>query len=493
MSMPPGIKKLRALLSENNWLQHASSGFFLIGEGALELAVNLVLMIMVARYQGTAGLGVFTFLLSVFVFAGCISDFGISRYLEREISMTRDEEVQAAIIGKSLCAAFVTSLCCLLFFSVMAVMGGALTRVEEKVAAYMIIGAAVSLRNFNCIRVAILQGNGLYRIAAGLKTWKRLILLGTLYILLVWHVAPSYLVAGYFISELGMMLKARKAIRLPRLRTSMKLYRQVFAIFEKSSRFLFADDAMAVALHTDFFVLGIFVFSSDLGVYAEAVIMARIFLLVPVSLKPAFRKQYCAGSARKNLQTTAVFVQASTAFFFFANSVMALYILLNFRDVTQYLYHGPGSHEAAFLIFAEILPGLLFYSAVVHQEPVYEAAQREDLLQKNILFITLLNFVLNCFFIPFAGFWGAAFATSCTMFVYFIRFTKPLEAMYHVNKIKYIIAGAGVYLVYMLFSNMMLGFVAVFFLVPAALIIMFYLLDMFNFERGRGAPTPDAN
>lgn len=491
MNMFPGIEKLRASLSENNWLQHISSGFFLIGESALELAVNLVLMIMVGRYQGEAGLGVFAFLLSVFVFAGCISDFGISRYLEREIAMTRDEEGQEAIIGKALYAAFVTSLFCLFFFSAIAVTGGALTRVEEKVAAYMIIGAAVPLRNLNRIRVAILQGNGRYRIAAGLKTWKRLILLGTIYVLLVWHVASSYLVVGYFISELGMMLKARKAIRLPRLRAILKRYRQARAILEKSSRFLFTDDALAVALHTDFFILGIFVFSSDLGVYAEAAIMARIFLLVPVSLKPVFRKQYCVGAARNRPGTTAVSVQASAALIFFVNSVMALYFMLYFEDLAQFLYHGQSSHLTAFLIFAEILPGLLFFSAVVHQEPVYEAAQREDLLQKNRVFIALLNFVLNCFFIPFAGFFGAAFATACTMFVYFIRFAKPLDAMYRVNKIKYVVAGAGVYLVYMLLRNMTVGFAAILFLVPAVLFFMFYLLDMFNFDQGGGAPTPD--
>jgi len=51
----------------------------LIGEGALDLVVNLIVMIMVERSLGEVGLGVFAYLLSILMFAGFISEFGIPK------------------------------------------------------------------------------------------------------------------------------------------------------------------------------------------------------------------------------------------------------------------------------------------------------------------------------------------------------------------------------------------------------------------------------
>jgi hypothetical protein len=74
------IKFAEAVIREN-WWQRIRDFSFLIGEGAFDLVVNLIIMIMVERALGAAGLGVFAYLLSILIFAGFISEFGISRYL----------------------------------------------------------------------------------------------------------------------------------------------------------------------------------------------------------------------------------------------------------------------------------------------------------------------------------------------------------------------------------------------------------------------------
>lgn len=140
----------------------------------------------------------------------------------------------------------------------------------------------------------------------------------------------------------------------------------------------------------------------------------------------------------------------------------------------------------SFYVFAELLPGLLFFSAVTSQDPLYEAEDKVAFLQKTVILIALLNFTLNCLFVPFAGFFGAAFATSGSMFVYFILFGKHLNPLIRLNKINYIIAGAAVYLTYMLFQKLDLSFVLTFFLVPAFLFALFFITNFFNFETGHG-------
>ncbi|MCP4298684.1 MAG: oligosaccharide flippase family protein [Proteobacteria bacterium] len=110
---------------------------------------------MVERSLGEAGLGVFVYLLSILMFAGFISEYGISRYLEREIAIIEGDKAQTQAIEKALYAVLVTSIVCAVLFLITAVFDTAHTRVEEKVAAYFIIGITIPLRNLNRIRIRL--------------------------------------------------------------------------------------------------------------------------------------------------------------------------------------------------------------------------------------------------------------------------------------------------------------------------------------------------
>ena len=486
----PSLNKFRKFVDRDNWLQRVRNFSFLIGEGALDLVVNLIVMIMVERSLGEVGLGVFAYLLSISMFAGFISEFGISRYLEREIAVIKGGKAKTQAIEKALYAMLVTSIICAVLFFITAVFDTTHTRVEEKVAAYFIIGITIPLRNLNRIRIAILQGSGRFDITAALKTRKRIFLLGAVFLLLLLKTPPSYLMVGYFVSELELMMKSRKTIKLPGFKTIWNKQSTIRSTLKQSRCFLLTDEALDIVLYMDFLILGIFVSSWDLGLYAEASILARIFLFVPISIKPVFREQYCSLAAKNRLENAAVSIQVSTALLFFLHSVLALYILLYFSEITQSLYHAQGKSMVSFYVFVEILPGLLFFSSVTSQEPVYEAEEKIAFLQKTVILIALLNFTLNCFFIPFAGIFGAAFATSTSMFVYFILFGKPLNPIFHINKIKYIIAGAAVYLTYMFFQKLDLNFVMAFFLVPAFVFVCFLVINFFNFEFGQSNPKP---
>jgi O-antigen/teichoic acid export membrane protein len=463
-------------------LKKAKNFSLLIGEGALDLGVNLIVMILVERSLGEAGLGIFAYLLSLLLLAGFLSEVGISRYLERKIALTKRKEERTKAIEKAFQAVFVTSIFCGVLFLLSAVSGAASTRVEERAAAYFIIGFLIPLRNFNRLKIAVLQGDGKHDIAATLKIWKRIFLLGAVFLLLAWGVAPSYLMFGYFISEFGFMIQSGKAIKLPGIKTIWNRQHSIRSTLHQSYRFLLTDEALEVILHMDFLVLGLFVSSWNLGVYAEASILARIFLLVPISIKPVFRKKYCSLVSQNRLDSVAGSVQTATAALFFLQSVLALYILLYFSDIMRSLYHTQGTSLVPFYIFSEILPGLLFFSTVVSQEPVYEAEGKVALLQKTVIIIAFLNLMLNFFFIPFAGFFGAAFATAGSMFVYFILFGRHLNPILAINKRKHLVAGMAVYLTFMLFKKLDFGFMIAFFLVPAFLFMLFVGIDFFSYK-----------
>jgi hypothetical protein len=81
------------------------------------------------------------------------------------------------------------------------------------------------------------------------------------------------------------------------------------------------------------------------------------------------------------------------------------------------------------------------------------------LLENGIVILVIFpNLILNSFFIPFAGYYGAAFATSVSMFAYFILFGSHLTSLFKTHKHIYLIAGSSVYLTYRLFQRLALSF-----------------------------------
>jgi len=482
--------KFLAFFSDTKWIKKVRNFSLLTGESAFDLGVNLIVLIMVERSLGESGLGAFAYLLSVFVFAGVASEAGICRYLESIIATSTRRSVKAEAIEKALLAVSVTSLICMVIFLLTAFYHANLTRVEENWIAYFIIGLTLPLRNVNRIRIAILQGRGHFKTAAALKTWKRVYLLGAVFVLLYLGLLPSLVMSGYLVSELMLLKKSRKSVKLPGLRTILAKKSHIRSTLRQSRGFLLTDEPLEVVLYMDFLILGFFVYSSDLGLYAEASILARIFLLIPSSIKPVFRSQYGGLTPENRLRSAAVSARVATTLLFFINSVLALYILLYYAEIMQSLYLVQGKSMVPFYIFVEILPGLLFFSAVTSQEPVYEVDGKIEYLQKTLLIVVLLNLVLNCFFIPFAGLYGAAFATSGSMFAYFILFGKRLSPVFVLQKTRFIIAGTAVYLTYILFHSLDLSFAVAFFLVPIVLFMLLYSIDFFNIESGYGETQP---
>ena len=468
--------------SGENWRERIRNYSFLIGEGAIDLAVNLILMIMVERALGVSGLGIFSYLLSILIFAGFVSDFGIARYLEREISISSVSGDPARVVEKAYPAILVTSALCAIFFFIYALTGTSLTRVDEKAAAYFIIGMIILLRNANRIKMATLLGMGKFDKAARLKTEKRFILLGSTIFLLMCHLPASLIIAGFLCAELGLFFRSRKHARLPAWKTTFRGMNSIQTTLPESYHYLFTEETLDVVLHIDFFLLGVFVSSSDLGLYAEASILARSFLIIPISIRPVFRKTFCSLIAGGQVQAAARSVRRSVTFLFSFHSVLAVYILLYYPAIMEAIYHSQRKSFEAFHVFAEFLPGLLFFSALTSLEPLYEAEGKVVFLQQHIIQISFLNFFLNIFFIPFAGYYGAAFATAISMFGYFLFFGRLLTPSLKLPKLRFLTAGAAVYLTYMLFHELELRFALSFFLVPAFLLSLFFFLNIFSFK-----------
>ncbi len=454
-----------------------------VGEGTLGLAANLLAMILVERKYGQQALGVYAYLVSFFHLAAYLAEFGIPRYVERETALHSEQPARQAEIWEDAIRALfytgllVAGLCCL-----SAPYDTSHTQIQEKLAAYFIIGLTIPFRNANKLRLAALHGLGQHEQVAKLQGRKRLVFLASVFALLSFHTTPSYVIAAFLLAEFYLLLAARKKLKLPSHRTVWRGLDRLRATLREGYLLLFADEALEVVLYIDLLILGIYRPSWDLGVYAETTVLARLFLFIPLSVRPVFRQKYCALIAANAQQQAARLAHRLAAVLFFLHALLALFMLLYYPSTLGLVFRTRGEEMLSFRLFEVIVPGLLLCASAMAAEPLYEALEQVAAFRRLIMTVFVANLVLNLYLIPFAGYFGAAAATMISMTLYFLLFGTQLATLFRPAKRQYLAAGAGVYVVFVVMRTLQSELAIGVWLLPVLLGLVFYGTGFFHGE-----------
>ncbi len=459
-----------------------SDYYLSIGQGAIDLIINLIAMIMVERSLNQAGLGIFSFILSIYFTIGYLSEFGVPGFLERAVALTGNGKTRTEATMRALAAIRLSGLTTAGLFIVTAFKDTSITRIEESAIIYVIIGLSIPFRNINRLKLSMLQGTGLHSLVSKLRTKKRLFYLGCIIFLLITGVRPSMLVIALILPEILQTIQLRREIKLPGVfKTGLQL-KTAIATLKKSKDFLLTENAFDIILYLDFLILGIFISSNQLGIYSEASIIARIFLLIPVSIKPVIRNMYCNIVAKNEYNTFGLTANRISTLIFFINALIALYLLLFFQNIMNLFFITHGEELISFKIFTIILPGLLFYATAITKEPVYEALDRQKSLQSLAILIFIVNLFLNIYLVPFAGISGAASATMLSTFLFFIINEKKLNGITGTSFYSWFTAGVWIYVFYTVCQYTTNYPVLTFLFLPPALFICFFLSGFFDYR-----------
>jgi O-antigen/teichoic acid export membrane protein len=458
-----------------------------IGEEALELIIALWILIVVERTYGQPGVGVYAYLTALLYMARYIADCGVARYMEHDVAIAHgNDSQQQRRMAAGFQASMVTGLSAALLLLATAGFDTAHTRIDERLAAYGIIALILPLANLNHLKLSILQGKGHHGRVARLSFYRYALILGSMLALTRAQVPPSFLLLAHLFSEVVMAFVLRRRLVLPGMTALWRTPHPIIRTLKQGSAYLFTDNGLDVLLNLDLFVLGLFVSSWDLGVYAEAAVIVRFFLVIPAGIKPILRRRYNLMAARR--ETTALFalVRHRTAVLFSLHAILAVCVLLTYPAVLHLFFQTRGEELLSFKLFAVFVPGLIFYGAFSAQEPLYEALGRMPLLRRLTMIASGINLVLTAYLVPFAGFYGAAVATMLTMQAYFGLFGRNLPPLLGLPKGTYLIGGLTVYLAFTLLNACDLGVMAIYSLAPLVVSVLFYAIGLF----GVAGPAP---
>jgi O-antigen/teichoic acid export membrane protein len=446
---------------------------------------GLIAMILVDRHYGPAGLGIFAWFFSLLAIAGYLGRYGIPVYVENRLA--RSPESADAICARALAALLslggAAVVACTLYAFLLAGPGPG----SADNFLILLLGPTVFFQNINSLKLAMLNGTGRHAAAAGLRIRQRLVFLGATLMLCFFRVPVPLLAGAFLLSQIVMLGMGRKAVRLPAVTRVLAAWKQVGQMVDKGRAFLFTDNLLDVVFYADMLILGWFVAPVELGLYARALILARLFLVVPGGLRSVFRKranQRVQAGSNGGLEH---FVGRAARSMFFVHGLMAILALGHFQQALELVYDGRQQAAETFSVFALVMPGLIFFSAVTALEPVFEALEKSERLKRMNLAVAAVNLILNINLIPFAGIDGAAMATSGAMLIHFFLFGRLLPAGFRGSIFFWPGAAAALYLTYVLMAWSGMGVFPCLFLSPVLFGVFLWTGGFFDEPPGRTA------
>lgn len=446
-----------------------------IGQHFATLIVNMLAMILVARSFALQDFGSFSFLIALYHMASFISECGICKRLRDNY---RPETNNDGEITNAKGALLLTGTCTFFAFLLAAYSNISPTH-EDTILGYCFMALAVPLANGNRLRTTLLHAMGKHELASKSQMKRHFVFLFTLWLLSHLQM-PSILVACYLFTELYHRFTLLRLLKLPAVITNPNFNQSVNTI-RNSLPHLLSGEAFALIFHTDIFILGLFKGSLDLGMYAQAALLGRFFLLIPVGIRPVLHRHLASFVREKDAYGFSFQVHRIRAYIFYVHALLVLLLTCYFDSILVLLTGFP-DQSVIFNIFILLLPGYLFYSAAVINESALEASGSGPFLGRLSLTIILLNVLLTFYLVPFAGVFGAAAATLFSLMLYFIILCSLRITLFSTAPLlEFLTATALLYPLKHLITTINLNIVFFILLIPPVIFFLFYLLSFFDF------------
>ena len=131
-----------------------------IGESVVDIAVSILLLVLVGRAYGPGGLGVYSFLLSVFVIVSFLAEFGVGKYVERELAVGERKDVQDLLSESRAVILFSGILGCVGTLLLGKWIVGVSEVARHAWPGFCVLAVAVPLNLYSGFQASVLHGRG---------------------------------------------------------------------------------------------------------------------------------------------------------------------------------------------------------------------------------------------------------------------------------------------------------------------------------------------
>jgi O-antigen/teichoic acid export membrane protein len=182
-----------------------------------------------------------------------------------------------------------------------------------------------------------------------------------------------------------------------------------------SSQLFLANAIYMVNTRADMLLVGYFLTSKDVGIYAIAVAIAGVFRMIPGVIStvtyPMMSEYYNKGMHQAN----ELLINKIMKHVLIISSIVGILIIFSAPDIIFWLF-GP-EFLPAVMPLTLLIFSMLFFGSLAATGSAFSAAGRPDISFKLNLVWLVPNIALDILLIPRLGITGAAIATAVSMFI----------------------------------------------------------------------------
>lgn len=382
-------------------------------------AIGFILRVILGNYFGPEGLGLYTMVLVVQLFASIIGGIGLNAAIVKFVAEHKEnmEKLRSLIsfglmnllfigIGISLIIYFLSGAIADLFEMSML---GRLLRIFAFIFPFLLIhdfclGVQNGLRNMRSYAFVIFFQ-------------KSLMIFLTIYLIILGYEVEGAVIAlviSIILTTLLQMYSIRPFLHF----TFQDYFLHSKTLFIFGSQLFLAGMVFMINSRTDMIMIGYFLTEKDLGIYAIAIMFVSTFYMIPNAVHrityPAFSEFY----SKKAIRSIEKMINKCIKFIFIILSILGIILILFGNMIISILFPSEIAFSDAALPLIILVIGAIIYGSISSIGGIFSSIGRPDISLKVLIIITIINLSLNAIFIPLFGLAGAAFATTISFVTY---------------------------------------------------------------------------
>lgn len=391
---------------------------------AVNLGVNFLLVVLLARWLGAAQLGQYAFAVALVGLVFGLANFGIQTILTREIA--KDNAVTAKYLSNSLGIRFLVSLPLGVIASVIVAV---LTQTEKEVIGLVLIaGVYVGLAGIATVFFGALQGCDKFREQFLLNSIYKIASLVGCAAIVAFGGGVSEILILFTVLQAAVVLVAWRYVNREICKVSIRLDKNfALNLVRRSFPLSLSSTAEYINLKSDSVLIGAMKNVQDVGIYSAATNVYMGMVALPYSLITAYFPAFSKSFSTEKDQSRQLFSRMLSLLFFGAVAMAAIVAAMS-SVVIEIIY--PAEFAQASLALTILCIGFPFL--ILNRFANLSLISMGQ--ERYVFYITLvgavINVTLNIIYIPQYSYVGASATTVVTEFLVMVVGLVRVKAIF---------------------------------------------------------------
>lgn len=378
----------------------------------LQSILGFFIVLTIFFFKGEEYLGIFTQLYALMVIFGQLCTFGINDYVLKNIASSNNKYKKEIILSNSLHNLLIILVIFnLLFFMFSEYLDYYFKSryISENLKFFSLL---IIFFTINKIIFSYLNGSRMFKEFAFFNAFRPALILVNLIIFIKLNYSLNKIIFIFMLAELSLLILLFLKIKF----NLFKIKKNKFFSPSIFGRKVFINSFLSETfIRIDILVLGYFLSDDKVGIYALAALFFEGIYQIPILLRnvlnPSINKYYNKEKINEFIKLIKYFTKISflITFIFVTLTLVVLFFIrnLNVIEINDIFYD----------IVIILLLGNIIYSLVSPSENILFIVNKPSLQSLYMFSLTIINILLNYYFINKFGLIGAALGTLSTYFM----------------------------------------------------------------------------